>query len=292
MKTKQSRNYSFVIPLFCLLLTLFSAASFALAARSVPEASNVKADRVISNTHSELWPWSMLKESDSTLALDLIKDEGVLSKESINKFVKNTLLSSSHSTVPNSAIDATDFSAEMMITENDFYLWIKDKTITAYDNSEFVTGFFGFSGEYDICFSAYCIRKSALSEENVWSECTDEEIVEFLTYEDTADVYYDSPSEVQEDAEAYIRTDDGVYPVKLTLIDITVSYIDRIVTLSGFEGISNEVITSFADTVSRSSLKAYRNGELLMLYFDDIEEFKLYLFYDLGTQTYCGWIRN
>ncbi|MBQ3100074.1 MAG: hypothetical protein IJC50_03705 [Clostridia bacterium] len=292
MKEDSKGGFSLLVVIFViLLLSAITAAAFLFTADRPASDSTLSRDTV-SNTHAIIWPWSILEEKSSSPALELINDDEILSKNSINSFAKNMLLSSSHSTVPNSAIDTADFSSETMITEEDFHIWIKDKTITAYDNSEYVTGFFGFSGEYDVCFSAYCIRKSALSEEDVWTECTDDEIIELFTKQEGENVYYDAPTEAEAEAEAFIKVNENVYPISLTFIDITLAYVDRIISLSGFESIGSDIISEFADAFNTNELRAYKNGELMMLYLNTIDQFKLYLFYDLGTQTYCGWIRN
>ena len=292
MKEDSKGGFSLLVVIFViLLLSAITAAAFLFTADRPASDSTLSRDTV-SNTHAIIWPWSILEEKSSSPALELINDDEILSKNSINSFAKNMLLSSSHCTVPNSAIDTADFSSETMITEEDFHIWIKDKTITAYDNSEYVTGFFGFSGEYDVCFSAYCIRKSALSEEDVWTECTDDEIIELFTKQEGENVYYDAPTEAEAEAEAFIKVNENVYPISLTFIDITLAYVDRIISLSGFESIGSDIISEFADAFNTNELRAYKNGELMMLYLNTIDQFKLYLFYDLGTQTYCGWIRN
>ena len=292
MKEDSKGGFSLLVVIFViLLLSAITAAAFLFTADRPASDSTLSRDTV-SNTHAIIWPWSILEEKSSSPALELINDDEILSKNSINSFAKNMLLSSSHSTVPNSAIDTADFSSETMITEEDFHIWIKDKTITAYDNSEYVTGFFGFSGEYDVCFSAYCIRKSALSEEDVWTECTDDEIIELFTKQEGENVYYDAPTEAEAEAEAFIKVNENVYPISLTFIDITLAYVDRNISLSGFESIGSDIISEFADAFNTNELRAYKNGELMMLYLNTIDQFKLYLFYDLGTQTYCGWIRN
>ncbi len=290
MKSTKNRSYSLTVTLLVTaLLTAFTAVSFALAATNAPSDSVMKTDSQMS-THVVIWPWNILDESASSPALELIKDTEIMNKDILNSFAKNLLISSSHSTVPYSAIESTDFSDEIMITEEDFYIWMKDRVVKAYNNEEFITGFFGFSGEYNLSFSAYCIRRAALSESDVWTEYTKDEIIDLFTNSERSKVHYTDP--YVSDLEEYINIDGSIYVAESTMINMTISYIYRIMALSGFESASDDFLPGFADAVNVGGLRAYKNGDLLMLYFYDTVPFNLYLFYDLGTETYCGWARN
>lgn len=290
MKQIKSRNGAFIAVFLTLLTVIMSAAAFFIASQSVCGGSTVTIDRTVVNTHSELWPWSTLNERDSVPVLELIDDPSVINEEVINSFVKRILISSSHSITPHSAIDAADFSDDIMITTDDFHIWMKDHTIEASNGEEFVTGFYGFTGEYNIAHSVYCIRKNALSKDGVWTEFTKDEIIAHLEDSGQTVIYTDTP-EIESDVE-YIRDYGEIYTMGYSLLDRAVDYIYGIMLNTGFESSIDEFLPDFDDAVSKLDFKSRRNGDLLVISFYDTIPFKLHVFYDLGTDTFCGWTRE
>ncbi len=294
MRSRQDRNYSFVILLLTILLTLLSAVTFAVTATTVHERSSIPAESTTVNTHSELWPWSTLNERTSSPVLELIDDPSIINKDVINVFVKRLLLSSSHSTVPHSAIDGTDFSDKIMITEDDFHIWMKDHIIKASNKEEFIIGFYGFTGEYNVAHSVYCIRKNALSKDGVWTEFTKDDMIAYLERSGETVIYADTPeisAESETDVE-YIRDYGEIYTMGYSFLDRAVDYIYGIMLNSGFESVVDEFLPDFDDAVSKLNFKGCKNGDLLVISFYDTIPFKLHIFYDMKTETFCGWTRE
>ena len=294
MKPIRNNNYTFVVLLLCVLLILISAASFTLTAASLPKESSIPTDHTIVNTHSELWPWNELNEKASSPVLELIKDPAVVNKNSINSFAKQLLLSFTHSNIPHSAIDATDFSDKAMITEDDFHIWIKDQAITASNNEEYVIGLYGFVGEYNVAHSVYCIRKSALSEDGVWSDFTKEDMIAYLEESGDTVIYADTPTEPAEgeDNDRYLAGDGEIYTIGYSLLNTTIDYVYSIMINSGFESNIDEFLPEFDEAMSKLDVKAYKNGDLLIIYFYNTFPFKLHILYDMGTESFCGWVRQ
>lgn len=294
MKSRRKHNYTLIILFLTILFTLLSAASFTLTEASAPKKSTIPTDRTITNTHSELWPWNTLNERTSAPVLKIFKDTSIINKDILNNFAKHLLLSFTHDKTPHSVIDVTDFSDKIMITEDDFHIWMKDQIIKASNNEEYIIGLYGFIGEYSVAHCVYCIRKSALSEDGVWSDFTKEDMIAYLEesgdtviYSDALGTYIDTESDDQ-----YVASDGEIYTMGYSLLNTSVDYIYSIMINSGFESIIDEFLPQFDDAICNLNIKAYKNGDLLVISFYDTIPFKLNIFYDLETETFCGWIRE
>lgn len=297
MKNKSSgKSYLLIIIILTAALTIGSCAVFAAATNTRPEDTYTDSSYTVNSIYAEIFPWNMVAESASP-ALGYIKSDERFSAEMLDSFAQNTLINSClYNVIPHSAINSESFAEKIMCSDRSFNLWMKDHPFTAENGDEYSAGFIGYSSEYDIVFSAYCVRVSAISAENKWIECSDYEITDLLAFkfeDSSADIYSFADSEII--VSEYETSDEYSSDIESGAVTGMLAhsgeYIKMILQTSGFESKVQEFLPIYLEHLSPEYITAYKNGELILFSVNEVPV-KLYLLYDTGTDSYCGWIRE
>ena len=297
------KHYAPIVILLTLLLIALSAASFLFSVGFMPEKSELDSTYTVKRIFADRFPWDSDNMANSAKALGFVNDDTTYDEEMLNDFARRALTGSTpQNFAPHKAISEKSFADSVYISRGDFMLWLKDYRFTTEDGQGYTAGFKGFSGNYEMLFSAYCVRNDAVSEENAWRECSDSEYTELLGITRIGTNVYSEGGDIENEGILYEGTDqnDIYYNFDGEYISIKANsiaqrggeYAYNVLTLSGFENINESYFAMYGEAIIKGEARAYINGELMLISIEDKRLSTLHLFYDLGTESFCGWIRE
>jgi len=204
---------------------------------------------------------------------------------------------------PRKSNKAQSFADAIMISRDDFQLWLKDYRFTTGGGQTYTCGFAGYSGNYEMLFSAYCVRNGATDSRGAWRECDPVEYAELLGIESRDNGNHNiysgeaNAEEISPDIESgnmryYSFGDKIIMTYVDSIAQKATEYAYSLLDHSGFESLDEIYYSMYVEAIMDGSARAYINGELMLISIDEDLPTVIHLFYDLGTENFCGWIRE